>query len=76
MSEPNRKRLSGRARARHLRTGGQCSCPYCRGDVQEVDYQGLEANEDGEVTQEARCGRCGRRWLDVFRLADVRELAS
>lgn len=71
------KPMSGAARKRHLRTAGQRVCPYCRADVDEhVDYEEFSPVEGGDVEQTAECRKCRRRWIDVFRLVEVREIVS
>lgn len=67
------------ARRRHLRTGGEVECPYCRGRVESdpdlLDYgDGPEPVDGGNLESKVRCTACGREWVDVFVLADVREV--
>lgn len=39
-----------------------------------LDYSSFQVTDDGNVEQTVSCQECGRRWIDVFRLADVREI--
>ncbi|MBW3596918.1 MAG: hypothetical protein KY475_06540 [Planctomycetes bacterium] len=69
-------KLSNAAKQRHLETGGQQCCPYCRRDADHIEYGDLTPVEDGHIEQDARCMRCGRRWRDIFTLTDVRSLSD
>jgi C4-type Zn-finger protein len=64
------------AKKRHLQSAGQDCCPYCKEDLLEYgDYEELSPVEDGTIEQIVGCEKCGRRWMDVFKLVDVQELA-
>lgn len=65
------------ARKRHIANGGTGKCPYCKADLHDdAEYDDLSPVEDGDVEQTVECGRCLRRWIDVFRLVEVREIVS
>lgn len=49
-------------------------CPHC--DQTGLDYDEFDATEDGNVEQRVGCPHCGRRWVDVFILAEQRPLAK
>lgn len=49
-------------------------CPWCFHDG--LEYEELDVTEDANVEQEVTCPECGRRWRDVFVLAERRQLAS
>lgn len=49
-------------------------CPYC--GITGLDYQELGPIESGDLEQEVSCPDCGKRWVDVFTLADRRELVG
>ncbi len=72
-------RISKKARDKHIRNAGQ-NCPYCGVDISDMcgpaEYSDLEPVESGDVEQTAKCTKCGHRWVDVFRLVDVRELCD
>jgi hypothetical protein len=72
--------MSKAAKRRHIKSNG-CdvydSCPYCKGDTEEgmeLDYGDVDAVESGDLEQTVTCLLCGRKWIDVFRLVDVREV--
>jgi len=66
----------------HIRTAGSDRCPYCKADfgggmidgVQECGD--LDPVENGDIEQISKCLKCGRRWMDVFRLVEVREICN
>ena len=85
MSKP----LSLSAQRRHIRSGGcdvyERGCLYCKagaegdetGTVENgevLEFGGLSPVENGDIEQEVKCLRCGRKWIDVFRLAEIREI--
>lgn len=73
---PN-KSMSKAAKKRHLETSGIKCCPYCKADNWcDIEYSEPDPVECGDIQQEARCLKCGRRWMDVFRLVAVRELCN
>lgn len=67
--------MTEKARKRHLERSGLGKCPYCKAGDKHIEYGGFEPVEDGDVEQTAGCGKCDRRWIDVFRLVDVREIS-
>lgn len=69
------EKLTEKARKRHLRNGGH-NCPYCKADYMELNYGELSPVEDGNIEQIVTCDKCNRRWMDVFQLAEIRELFS
>jgi len=66
------------ARRRHIQNGGQQECPYCKVeiDIDTVECGELDPVEDGDIEQTVKCLKCGRRWMDVFRLVEVHELCD
>jgi len=56
----------------HLLDAGM-SCPECRWNG-SLAFGDIEPREDGEITQDCRCGRCGCCWRDVFILTSVHKL--
>ena len=54
------------------REDGICHHCWC----ESLEYGELSPVEGGNVQQEAECTQCGKRWMDVFVLADQRELVS
>jgi hypothetical protein len=44
-------------------------CPWCHGTIQADAAPDVD---EGFVTQEIDCTECNRRWIDVYRLADMR----
>lgn len=76
------KPMSKAARKYHIKTSGMDKCPYCKVDLYDNDmnealeYKEVDFVEDGDIHQEAKCTKCNRRWMDVFRLVEVRELFS
>lgn len=48
-------------------------CPFCH-EEQAVDYGDIVVVESGDAEQVARCLRCRKEWVDVFRLASRRLL--
>lgn len=49
-------------------------CHHC--GHEGLDYDDLSPVEGGEIEQEVSCPECGKRWKDMFVLADQHELAS
>lgn len=70
------KPMTKAARKRHLQTAGQECCPFCKveNDPDTIECEDLNPVEDGEIEQIVKCLVCGRRWMDVFRLVEVKEL--
>lgn len=67
-------------RKHHIETSGLDRCPYCKAEIDgNVEYQENSNVECGDIEQEAVCNKavcnkCGKKWIDVFRLVDVREI--
>ncbi len=72
MSKP----MTMAAKKRHIESAGVKECPYCRADFNTFTCGELMPVESGSIEQETSCGKCGRRWKDVFQLVDVRELSD
>lgn len=70
------KNLSKAAKRRHIDSAGIDKCPYCKVDIcdDNIEYKELEPVEDGSVEQTVKCTSCGRKWIDVFRLVEIREI--
>lgn len=47
-------------------------CPWCRSGETEAVSRPL--TEDGGATQTVMCCKCGRRWTDIYRLVNIREV--
>jgi hypothetical protein len=65
------------AMKRHIKTGGQECCPYCKADADRCemfDYEEPDFVEGGDIEQIVTCLNCGRKWQDVYRLVEVREI--
>ena len=71
-----RPKMTKASRKRRLANPDLEGCPYCGHDDVDLDYRDLEPVEGGDVEQVVSCPGCGRRWKDVFRLAEVRELCD
>lgn len=75
----DRKPMTKAARKRHLQTSGSDVCPYCKASIADmcdaIDYGPPEPVEDGHLEQKAHCLTCGRKWIDIFRLVDIQEIA-
>ena len=69
-------KISNAAKRRHLETGGRSVAPTARSDADNLEYEDLSQVENGLIEQRVRCTKCSRRWMDVFALTDVRELAG
>lgn len=65
--------MSKAAKKRHIRDSGMC-CPYCKADMEFMDYHDLDPVENGDIEQKVQCMQCKRYWKDIFRLVDVEEL--
>lgn len=71
------KKMTKAARRRHIREAGLVRCPYCGADIRETGEYGAPGHaEDGSIEQMVECTLCNRRWIDVFALVEVREIAS
>lgn len=71
------ERMTKAAKRRRIQTQGCDECPYCREDIWEVaEFGELDPVECGDIEQKVKCTACGRTWIDVFRLIDVREIVS
>jgi transcriptional regulator NrdR family protein len=71
------KQLGKAVKKRHIQSGGMEVCPFCKANVEEVVvYGSLDPVENGDIEQRAECNECGRRWIDVFRLIDIREICT
>lgn len=46
-------------------------CPACTS--RHVNFEELEVFDSTTVSQECHCRRCDRRWIDLFKLTDVKE---
>jgi hypothetical protein len=70
------KPMTKAARKHHIKTAGQDRCPYCKAENEDdnIEYEDLSPVEDGDIESTAHCLQCGRKWIDIFRLADVREI--
>lgn len=64
-----------KAKKQFIREGGAnaVGCPFCK---HPTSFGPLNSVENGSIEQEVTCPNCKKRWMEVFRLADVRELAS
>jgi len=63
------KKLTVKKKRSYLRHGS--CCPYCG----SISITGESVDIDGTgAWQEVDCQECGRRWRDVYRLADVEEI--
>jgi hypothetical protein len=50
-------------------------CHHC--DYEDgLDYGEMDGVEGGNIEQTVSCTECGKRWIDVFVLADQRELSG
>lgn len=71
--------LTPAAKKHRLKHPYSTVCPFCGEDDElgdNLDYQDLDPVEDGSIEQKVSCNNCGRAWMDVFTLSDVRELSS
>lgn len=65
------------AMKRHIKSGGQECCPYCKIDADRTemfDYEEVDFVEGGDIEQIVTCLSCNRRWKEVFRMVEVHEL--
>jgi len=81
------KPMAKAAKKRHIQSRGcdvyEHGCLYCkeggeRDNDQEgvtLDYGELSPVENGDIEQQVICQKCGRKWIDVFRLTDVHEIS-
>jgi hypothetical protein len=49
-------------------------CHHC--DHEGLDYGDIDGVEGGNLEQKVTCPECGKTWIDVFTLADQRELCA
>ncbi len=53
-------------------------CPYCTIPFDfKIKYNGElyhEENESGDIIQEAGCVLCGKKWIETFKLIDIKEI--
>jgi hypothetical protein len=56
-------------KSEYVRSGGG-PCPYC-GSI-NVQPAAIDAGA-GQLTQPIRCPQCGKRWSNVYRLAELKE---
>lgn len=59
------------ARCSKYITNGGLECPFCGSD--KITAAGIEAVA-GQAAQEVQCAGCRKRWQNVFRLAEVKEV--
>jgi hypothetical protein len=58
----------------HIATGGQDCCPFCQSEyVDDISCYEIVTLEDGGLEQKSHCYNCGRAWIDIFTLTDVRD---
>ena len=50
-------------------------CHHCMYE-DGLDYKELEPTSDGTIEQTVSCPECNKRWIDVFVLAEQKEIAS
>ena len=66
------------AKKRHIQSRGcdiyEHGCLYCKQNGDTLEYGELSPVESGDIEQEVKCPLCGRKWIDVFRIVDVREI--
>jgi hypothetical protein len=72
------KPLSKASKKYHIKTGGEECCPFCKTDVDmmSMDWKEPDPVEGGDFEQEVKCLKCNRRWINVYRLVDMRELCG
>ena len=68
--------MSKAARRNRINGSKLWECPYCKANIEEAEYGGIEPVENGDAEQTVECLECHRKWVDVFRLKEVRELFS
>ena len=69
------KPLNKKAKKEYLEDLGN-TCPYCgNDDCCKQDYSDIDGVESGDLEQRRSCDECGRKWIDVFKLIDIREIA-
>lgn len=60
--------ISKKEKARHIASPSHC--PHCESD----DIVGDAFEGDFNIaSQRVTCSKCGRRWVDVYRLVDVED---
>lgn len=77
------KQLSKAAIRRHIKSNGcdvfSDGCLYCKADNElgmTIEYGDFSPVECGDIEQTATCLKCGRKWIDVFSLTEVREISQ
>ena len=70
-------------RKQHIKANGndiyETGCLYCREpkndtDLDSLEFGDLDMVECGDIEQKATCLKCGRKWIDVYSLTEVREI--
>jgi hypothetical protein len=54
-------------KSEYLALGGS-GCPYCR--ASEINAGALNVDHGG-IEQKVECEKCGRAWVDIYKLIDV-----
>ena len=63
------KKLSMKMRKSYLKS--PLRCPWCRsGDIEAPASPEVDS---GTATQLLKCNQCGKRWIDIYRLVNMRE---
>ncbi len=77
--------LTKASKKHHIKTAGLEWCPFCKAGFNEqnnntinnrvVEYGELDPVENGDIQHKGRCLKCGREWIDIFRLVDMYPIA-
>lgn len=76
-------KLTKAAVKRHIKTHGYDiylhGCLYCgAGHAHDLgtalEYGKIPPDIGGDILQQVTCPKCKRKWIDVFRLVEVREI--
>lgn len=51
---------------------GAVYCPFCESDQIFVITE-LEGNGQ-DAWQDVKCAKCGRKWTDIYKIVDIKEL--
>jgi C4-type Zn-finger protein len=70
------KTLSKAAKKRHVSSGGDSECPFCKADYSQLNYEEPEPMADGVIEQQAQCEACSAKWVDVYQLKQVYAIDS
>ncbi|HBC87084.1 MAG TPA: hypothetical protein DCZ94_09035 [Lentisphaeria bacterium] len=70
MAKPIERKLSKKAIARYVESGGK-HCPYC--GSRGIWGVGSAAIGAGVSAQETKCTDCGRSWDDILKLSGIYE---